>query len=230
MNAQRHDSPVAETRERLLRTAFQLFHEQGYHATGVATILREAGVNAGSMYHFFSSKDDLLLKVLEFALDYLEPMVMAPAEAASVDPLERVFVLLDQYREWIGANQCRMGCPMGNLALEVSDGNPEARELIHRNFENWAKRVEGWLRSAADELPADTDLRRLARFVLTVLEGGLMQARAAGQLGPFDDSVAVLREHIDALRAQAATTKRASARTGRKLKIATKKTKRRKSK
>lgn len=230
MNAQRHDSPVAETRERLLRTAFQLFHEQGYHATGVATILREAGVNAGSMYHFFSSKDDLLLKVLEFALDYLEPMVMAPAEAASVDPLERVFVLLDQYREWIGANQCRMGCPMGNLALEVSDGNPEARELIHRNFENWAERVEGWLRSAADELPADTDLRRLARFVLTVLEGGLMQARAAGQLGPFDDSVAVLREHIDALRAQAATTKRASARTGRKLKIATKKTKRRKSK
>ena len=51
------------------------------------------------MYHFFSSKDDLLLKVLEFALDYLEPMVMGPAEAATVDPIERVFVLLDQYRE-----------------------------------------------------------------------------------------------------------------------------------
>jgi len=65
-----------ETRQRLLETAFQLFHEQGYHATGVATILREAGVNPGSMYHFFSSKDDLLLKVLEFALAYLEPMVM----------------------------------------------------------------------------------------------------------------------------------------------------------
>ncbi len=75
--------PILETRERLLQTAFQLFHEQGYHATGVATILREAGVNAGSMYHFFSSKDDLLLKVLEFALDYLEPMVMGPAEAAA---------------------------------------------------------------------------------------------------------------------------------------------------
>ena len=76
------DTPAAlATRERLLQTAFQLFHEQGYHATGVATILREAGVNAGSMYHFFSSKDDLLLKVLEFALDYLEPMVMGPAEA-----------------------------------------------------------------------------------------------------------------------------------------------------
>jgi len=215
MVAQEEPAAVA-TRERLLQTAFQLFHEQGYHATGVAMILREAGVNAGSMYHFFSSKDDLLLKVLEFALDYLEPMVMGPAEAASVDPLERVFVLLDQYREWVGANQCRMGCPIGNLALEVSDGNPAARALIHRNFENWAGRVEGWLRSAADELPAGTDLRRLARFVLTVMEGGLMQARAAGHIGPFDDSVAVLREHFTALRTQAAAAKAGGVRVGKK--------------
>jgi TetR/AcrR family transcriptional regulator, transcriptional repressor for nem operon len=209
--AVQEDKNVA-TRERLLQTAFQLFHEQGYHATGVATILREAGVNAGSMYHFFSSKDDLLLKVLEFAVDYLEPMVMGPAEAASTDPIERVFVLLNQYREWIGANQCRMGCPIGNLALEVSDGNPEARALIHRNFENWAGRVEGWLRDAGDDLPRDADLRRLARFILTVMEGGLMQARAAGDLGPFDDSVAVLRDHFAVLRKQAAEQKSKPAR------------------
>ena len=230
MTAQVPEPVPSETRERLLRTAFQLFHEQGYHATGVATILREAGVNAGSMYHFFSSKDDLLLKVLEFALDYLEPMVMGPAEAAAVDPIERVFVLLNQYREWIGANQCRMGCPIGNLALEVSDGNAQARELIHRNFENWAGRVEGWLDSAADELPAGTDRRRLARFVLTVMEGGLMQARAAGHIGPFDDSVAVLREHLTALRKQAAAvTRPAAARAGKKINRTTKKKQRRKS-
>jgi TetR/AcrR family transcriptional regulator, transcriptional repressor for nem operon len=227
MVAQEEPAAVA-TRERLLRTAFQLFHEQGYHATGVATILREAGVNAGSMYHFFSSKDDLLLKVLEFALDYLEPMVMGPAEAATVDPLERVFVLLDQYREWVGPNQCRMGCPIGNLALEVSDGNPAARALIHRNFENWAGRVERWLRSAADELPAGTDLRRLARFVLTVMEGGLMQARAAGHIGPFDDSVAVLREHFTALQTQAAAAKAGGVRMGKKSSRVLKKRQRRK--
>ena len=204
MTAQEAEPAILETRERLLKTAFQLFHEQGYHATGVATILREAGVNAGSMYHFFSSKDDLLLKVLEFALDYLEPMVMGPAEAATVDPIERVFALLQQYREQLHANQCRMGCPIGNLALEVSDGNAKARELIHRNFQNWADRVERWLQSAAYEFPPGTDLKRLARFVLTVMEGGLMQARAAGHVGPFDDSVAVLREHFAALRAQGA--------------------------
>ena len=190
-------------RERLLRTAFQLFHEQGYHATGVATILREAGLNPGSMYHFFSSKDELLLEVLEFALNYLEPMVMGPVEASEADPVERVFVLLRQYRERLKANGYRMGCPIGNLALEVSDGNPKARALIHRNFENWSKRVEGWLIAAGDRLPRNVDRARLARFVLTVMEGGLMQARAAGNMTPFDDSVAVLRDHFSQLEKQA---------------------------
>jgi len=191
------DGPGA--RERLLRIAFQLFHEQGFHATGVATILREAGVNPGSMYHFFRSKDDLLLKVLEFALDYLNEAVMAPVEAATQDPLARIDALLAQYRARMAATGCRMGCPMGNLALEVSDGNPEARALIHRNFENWAARVEGWLDEAGGCLPASVDRARLARFVLTVMEGGLMQARAAGNLQPFDDAVAVLHEHMATL-------------------------------
>lgn len=198
MTAQ-HPVP-ADTEQRILRTAFQLFHEQGFHATGVATILREADVNPGSMYHFFESKDDLLLRVLEFALGYLDDAVMGPAEGAAADPLERVFALLDQYRGRMRQTGCRMGCPIGNLALEVSDGNPAARELIHQNFENWASRVERWLGDAGDRLPPSVDRRRLARFVLTVLEGGLMRSRAAGNLQPFDESVAVLREHFDLLK------------------------------
>jgi AcrR family transcriptional regulator len=197
-----------ETRDRLLRTAFQLFHEQGFHATGVSTILREAGVNPGSMYHFFPSKDALLLAVLEFALGYLEPAVMAPVESSVTDPLRRIEALLAQYRGGMEANGCRMGCPMGNLALEVSDGNPQARALIHQNFENWAARVEAWLVAAGDRLPRDLDRARLAHFVLTVMEGGLMQSRAAGHLGPFDDSVAVLREHLAMLESQSKKRKR----------------------
>jgi len=184
------------TRERILRTAFQLFHEQGYHATGVATIAREAGVNPGSLYHFFESKDALLLAVLEFALDYLGPAVMDPVERAATDPIERVFVLLRQYRTGMAREECRLGCPIGNLALEVSDGNPEARELLHRNFENWADRVERWLVDAGDRIPPGVDRRALARFVLTVMEGGLMQSRAAGHLEPFDEAADLLRDYF----------------------------------
>jgi TetR/AcrR family transcriptional repressor of nem operon len=196
------------TRERIVRTAFQLFHEQGFNATGVATIVREAEVNPGSLYHFFESKDALLLGVLEFALGYLGEAVMNPVEARTVDPVGRVFALLQQYRDRMARERCRLGCPIGNLALEVSDGNADARRLVHSNFENWVDRVEQWLNAAGDRLPADVDRRQLARFVLTVMEGGLMQSRAAGHLQPFDDSVAVLRDYFRRLGAPAVKPRR----------------------
>jgi TetR/AcrR family transcriptional repressor of nem operon len=188
-----------ETRTRIVATAFQLFHEQGYNATGVATILREASVNAGSMYHFFPSKEALLVGVLEYALDLLRPAVMDPAERRSSDPLERVFELLAQYREGMDASGCKMGCPIGNLALEVADDNAPARRLIHKNFENWILAVQAWLDEAGGRLPSWANRAQLARFVLTVLEGGIMQSRAAGDLGPFDDSVSQLRLYFAAL-------------------------------
>lgn len=197
--------PDPGTRARILNAAFQLFHEQGYHATGIATILREAGVHPGSVYHFFPSKDALLVGVLEHALELLRPRVMDPAEQRTGDPIERVFGLLEQYRQGMHAWGCKMGCPIGNLALEVADDNAAARELVHRNFQNWSLAVQKWLDDAGDRLPRGTDRAQLSRFVLTVMEGGIMQARAAGNLAPFDDGVAQLRAYFDTLEKLAKT-------------------------
>ena len=192
-------APAASTRDRLIHTALRLFYEQGYHATGVATILREAGVNSGSLYHFFDSKEHLLEGVLSWYIDNLRPVVLAPAEAAAADPIGRVFALMAWYRAGVVATGCAGGCPIGNLALELGDSLPRARRLIDQNFENWARGVEAWLVAAGDRLPAETDRHQLSRFVLTTMEGGIMQARAAGRIEPFDASVEQLRAYFDAM-------------------------------
>jgi AcrR family transcriptional regulator len=192
------------TQVRILETARRLFHEQGYHATGVATILREADVHSGSLYHAFSSKEALLVAVLERYRDVLlDERVMRPVEARERDPVERVFALLAYYRLGLEASCCTMGCPIGNLALEVSDSHPELRRLLQANFDAWSARVEGWLEAAADRLPPDCNRRSLARFVLTTMEGGVMLARSAGSLAPFDAAVEALRKHFDLLTAHA---------------------------
>lgn len=190
------------TRERLVVAAARLFHEQGYHATGVATILREAEVLSGSMYHFFSSKEDLLVAVLERYRELLRPEVMERAEALAADPIERVFALLGLYRYGLVATGAGLGCPIGNLALEVSDGYPQARELIDANFRAWSAHVGGWLAAAAPRL-GGCDLETLSHFVLTVMEGGMMQARARKSVEPFDAAVAELRRYFDLLLAAA---------------------------
>lgn len=190
---------TADTRSRILDTAMRLFYEQGYHATGIATILREANVNSGSLYYFFPSKEALLKGVLERYLEGLEPMVMVHARNATNDSIERIFVLLANYRAGMEITGCKMGCPIGNLALELSDDFPDIRPLIDQNFRNWIAVVRSWLVEAGDRLPADVNRDELAQFVLTVMEGGIMQARAASNVGPFDASVRQLRAYLDRL-------------------------------
>jgi len=124
---------------------------------------------------------------------------MAPAEAGATDPIERVFVLLNNYRRGLEMFEHKMGCPIGNLALEVGDDFADARKLIDQNFRNWAAHIEGWLRPIADRFPPGTDLSKIGHFILTVMEGAVMQARAAASLAPYDDSVAHLRAYLTLL-------------------------------
>lgn len=188
-----------DTRERILQAARRLFHEQGFHATGIATILREAGVHSGSLYHFFASKEELLIAVLAWYVENLGPEVMDAVEHATPDPIDRVFALLGQYRGWWEMTDCAVGCPIGNLALEIGPELPRARELIDLNFRNWSARVEGWLEAAGDRLPADLDRGELADTVLTTMEGATMLCRAARSLAPYDRAIRQLRAYVDRL-------------------------------
>jgi hypothetical protein len=77
------------------------------------------------------------------------------------------------------------------------------RPLLERNFAAWSATVERWLEGAAGRLSPGTDLGALSRFVLTVMEGAVMQSRASGSLAPFDASVACLRRHFDLLEERA---------------------------
>lgn len=190
------------TKLRILETARRLFHRDGYHATGIATILKEADVNSGTLYHFFQNKEALLLAVLDFYLDLLMPAVMQPAFDATPDPVERVFAVLRGYRARLIADDFKLGCPIGNLALELGDAVPAAREKINRNFDSWSAAIARCLDVADDQFPSHIDRLALAGFVLTVMEGGMMLARAQKRIEPFDAAVRQLRNYFDLIQSR----------------------------
>lgn len=186
-------------RELLLDAARYLFWEKGYAATGVAELLQRAQVNSGSFYHVFPSKEALLLAVLDNYLDGLEPAVLRPAFARHRDPIARIFAILERYREKLGATGCQYGCPIGRLALEIEAENLPVHSRIAANFAAWTAAVRACLEAARDRLPAHCDLDALATFVLTVMEGGVMQARSYRRMEPFDQSAAQLRNYFQYL-------------------------------
>jgi AcrR family transcriptional regulator len=191
------------TRERLIEAALFLFWERGYAATGVAEILERAKARSGSFYYFFPSKEELLLAVLQRYIDTLELVVTGPVFARIEDPIERIFGILTFYRQNLIATGCTYGCPIGRLALEIPEQQTKVHGMLAANFAGWTFAIEQCLLDAKDRLPPDLNERTLAQFVLTVMEGGVMQARAHRSLGPFDASVRHLREYFDLLLAQA---------------------------
>jgi AcrR family transcriptional regulator len=194
------DQETTPTADRLVLAAMRLFAEKGYGSTSVADILREAGANSGSLYHAFPTKQDLLLEVLRRYRDGIGPMLLAPAWHGVEDPIERVFALLAAYRRMLVSTECVYGCPIGSLALELHEPDPAVRELLATNFEGWTRAIEECLKGAAGRLPGGIDVGRLAQFVLTTMEGGVMQARTHRSPDAFDAGVDSLRDYFNRLR------------------------------
>src|SRR3954470_15097173 len=188
--------PKSSSRERLLISARELFWEKGYEATSLADIVQKAEAKTGSLYYFFKTKEDLLLAVLDWYVENLFPQLIEPILLHVQDPVERVFSLLNGYRQALIATDCTYGCPIGNFTLELGDTLPRAREKLAQNFEGWRSWVRRFLEEAGDLLPAKLDRDELATFVLTVMEGGVMQARAQRSLEPFDAGVRQLRTYF----------------------------------
>ena len=184
------------TRDRLIESARFLFWERGFAGTSMSELLAHAEVNSGSFYHFFDSKEALLREVLEGYLRLLRPMVVDPVFASVEEPLGRIFAILAGYRQRILGTECKYGCPLGRLALEIYPENAPAHELIAQNFQGWIEAVRECLEAMKDALPANTDLEALATYVLVVMEGGVMLSRSYRSVEPFDKAVEQMREHF----------------------------------
>jgi hypothetical protein len=73
------------------------------------------------------------------------------------------------------------------------------REGLAKNFTAWAEAIHRCLVEAGSRLPARVDRRELAHFVLTTMEGGVMQARTFRDIESFDGAVRQLRRYFDYL-------------------------------
>ncbi len=206
-------NPPSDTRDKLIAAAMELFVFQGYRNTGLAQIARQAGVLPGSLYYFFPTKEDLLHATLNERKKLLHPEVLQPIWERYDDPIERVFGLLGGYRQMLEMTEFRHGCPIGNLVLEVAETHPHARALLTQNFEGWLDAVEACFGAATPRLPAGTDARRLAVFVLITMEGAVMLARSYRNFEAYDAAVVQLRDYVERLLAEGTLKSQSTSRT-----------------
>lgn len=113
------DEPSAEARERILHTAYELFHRDGVTAVGVDRIVAEAGVAKTTLYRHFRSKGDLVVAVLERHEElWTSGWIELEVERRATSPHERILVIFDVLDEWL-RDESFEGCLFINSLLEI---------------------------------------------------------------------------------------------------------------
>jgi len=174
---------INDTRQRIIDAAKDRFHDRSYANVGIKEICDSAKIQKGSFYHFFPSKRDLVLAVIdEFSADWATGFV-AEAFDSEINPMERLDYLLDAAYFWqksVKTIKGRMpGCLFGNLALEISTQDDVLRAKLAAVFLQAKSRFQETLEEAVklSEIPP-LDTGKTAEAMLAYLEGLILLAKS----------------------------------------------------
>jgi TetR/AcrR family transcriptional repressor of nem operon len=174
----------SDAKARIINASTALFHSRSFADVSTAEICQEAGVQPGSLYHFFKSKHELGLAVIQQHASQLRTSVIDPTLNSDGSPLERLQMMLrgvaSSQQQHAKSTGKVLGSPVGNLAVELATILPEFREHLGQIFCEWTQAIEVILRDAAarGDLRDGLDPGRGAILALAQLEGILVLAKA----------------------------------------------------
>ena len=186
------------TKEQVLSHAAALIREKGFRSTSIADVLERAGIQKGSFYYYFPSKEDLGHAVLDRWIAEFQPVRDGLAAEEGPPPLERITSCLDMFVEAIHANGCRGGCVFGNLALELADVHEGFRLRLAESFRGLSATFAALIEKArkAGEVRPDTDCATLGTFITACVEGGILLAKVQKSTEPLEATVRAAKAHL----------------------------------
>lgn len=175
-----------ETRAAILAAAFTEIYRNGFQAASLENILARTGVTKGALYHHFPDKHELGLAVLR-------ETVRGLTLSSWVEPLNRPGDVIDAIQatiqlraDTVSARQVELGCPLNNLAQEMSPIDARFRNAIEGIYEEWIGGIAAVLErgKAEGSVRQDVDTRAVAGFIVATIEGsyGLAKGTKDGEL------------------------------------------------
>lgn len=170
----------------------------GFNSAGLATILKEANVPKGSFYHFFSSKQEFGLTVLDHFATGVERVFTAFLLDETSPPMVRFRNCIDSLTKKFESNNCSIGCFAANMGQELADSNETFREKLVDIFCSWITHFENCLREAQEsgEISNQLSPECLALFFLSGFEGALLLSKVMKSTSPLKNFTTVFFEML----------------------------------
>ena len=183
-----------DTKAELISAGMELIGTHGYNATGIEAVLKQTGVPKGSFYHYFGSKEEFGLAVIEaFSTRFLARLDTFLADA-TIPPLDRLRIFLERGLERLSAHECTVGCLIGDLGQELAAQNERLRERLDRIMSSWSDRFAACIREAqeAGTIRTSLDPQVTAGFILSGWEGAVLRAKVMKSTKPARDFIDTL--------------------------------------
>ncbi|KAA1172349.1 TetR family transcriptional regulator [Marinobacter salinexigens] len=167
------------TRELLLRAGLEVLTEKGFSATGIDEILRRVGVPKGSFYHYFDSKEDFGLALIDCYGKFFARKLDLHLLNQELNPIDRLHAFVHDAIRGMARFEYRRGCLIGNLGQEMGSLPDSFRAQLRGTFEDWQRRFATCLEEAQNkgELSRDANPAQLALFFWIGWEGAVLRAK-----------------------------------------------------
>jgi len=172
----------SNTRQRLLKSARDLLYSRSYGNVGVKEICDAAGVQKGSFYHFFPSKQDLALAVLDEYFIELKEYIFSRSFRPEFSPMQQLEHLMENMYEFQKMTKLQtdktLGCPYSNLVSEMGTLAEPIRQNVSRFFAKVVEEIQSVLQQAIEQNEIeDLDTQATATAMFTYIEGLMLMAK-----------------------------------------------------
>jgi TetR/AcrR family transcriptional repressor of nem operon len=188
----------SNTREEIICKGAALIHAQGYYATGIQQILQASGIPKGSFYFYFKSKEDFGREIIDHFTSIISNTFTRYLNDSKIPPMRRLEKLFEYYESTFQKTGCSLGCPIGNLALELADGNDRLRKHLKTVIETLISYIESCLEEAKRDrsIPVGLNTADAARSIFHGFEGAILHMKVVKNIEPFQTFRRYLREYL----------------------------------
>ncbi|MHC4990963.1 MAG: TetR/AcrR family transcriptional regulator [Planctomycetota bacterium] len=158
-------------REDLIEAAVRVFCQEGFHATGIDRVLKEAGVSRMTLYNHFRSKDELIVAAMRRRDEQFRNRLLKDVNAMASDARGRLVAVFDVHEQW-ACSDGFSGCMFLNASAEFADASSPIRRFCAETKRLGVEYLQELCTAAGLRDP-----KHLARQLDLLLEGAIVMAR-----------------------------------------------------
>jgi TetR/AcrR family transcriptional repressor of nem operon len=187
-----------KTRDRILDAAEDLILAKSFHAVGINEILGAVGVPKGSFYHYFASKEDFGVKLIERYAETYRRKLHGQLFEGDGTARDRLLAYLQHHIDFFQKNPCTINCLVVKLSGEIAGMSPPLRDALDAATRQWISEYTALIRQGHDDgsLPETLEPEASGVFLYTSWLGAMTQVAVHQSHMPFETLFAVTKNLV----------------------------------